>query len=341
MLFAPKCIGSSALDAETLAADKKSCRRIGPCGVGARAVYLNSFYVDRRYYVCYGDVARIFKRVAMSRGGFTGKGVFGSIPYLVVQLRDGREKQCNFKYEEQVDQLLAAVAREHPNIPTHSEEAERKLREAEEAERARYLDTLSPEAEEAVASLRAAKARLEANRALSDELSAAARQKRVIDGVSPTYRYAALAILLLAAAAAGLGIHMWRNDRSGAELVTLFGFAAIFFIISTRVLPTGRNNRSYANRRWAEAVAAMRDALRGETDFPVPPQYAHPVVLERMIRVLREGRAATAPEAYAVMKADLRALNADVTVTQKEYDEVVTVKPMFLVCGYADETEKS
>ena len=26
-------------------------------------------------------------------------------------------------------------------------------------------------------------------------------------------------------------------------------------------------------------------------DFPVPARYAHPVVLQRMIRVLREGRA--------------------------------------------------
>lgn len=337
MLFQPRCAGVSALDARTLAADKKACRRFGSCGVGARAIYLGSFYADRCFYVCYGDVARVFKRVAMSKGGFTGKGVFGSIPYLVVLLRDGREKQCGLRFEEQADQLLSVIAREHPEIPTHSEAAERKLREAEAAERARYLDELSPEAEAAVASLRDAQRKLEAKRELADELSGAARQKRVVDGVSPTYRYAALAVLLLAVMAAGLGVHMWRNDRSGAELVTLFGFAAIFFVISTRVLPTGRNNRSYAARRWADAVAAQREALRGEEDFPVPPQYAHPVVLERMIRVLREGRASSAAEAYAVMKSDLRALNADVTVTQKEYDEVVTVKPMFLVCSYADE----
>ena len=34
------------------------------------------------------------------------------------------------------------------------------------------------------------------------------------------------------------------------------------------------------------------------------------------------------------MKDDLRKLNSDVTVSQKEYDEVVTVKPMFLVMDY-------
>ena len=44
------------------------------------------------------SVRRVFKRVAMSKGGFTGKGAFGSIPYLVVEYDDGAQKQCNFKH---------------------------------------------------------------------------------------------------------------------------------------------------------------------------------------------------------------------------------------------------
>ena len=334
MLFAPKLIGSTPLDKAALAEDYKACRKIGPCGIGQKAVYLNSFYVDRRYYTTFGDVARVFKRVAMSKGGFTGKGVFGSIPYLVVQFKDGREKQCNFKYEELVDQYLSIVAREHPDIPIHSEAAERRLREAEEAERARYLKELSPEAEAAVDALRAAQAKLTARRELSDALAFAARQKRVIDGVSPTYRCAAVAILLLAVLSALLGVFMVLNRRDYAMWFVLFGMAAIFAVISSRVLPTGRSNKRYAQRQWDAALADMRAYL--DETFPVPPQYAHPVVLERMIRVLREGRATSVEEAYQVMKADLKALNADVTVTQKEYDEVVTVKPLFLVCDYAD-----
>jgi len=66
----------------------------------------------------------------------------------------------------------------------------------------------------------------------------------------------------------------------------------------------------------------------------VPARYAHPVVLERMIRVIREGRAVTVDEAYRLMKEDLKALNADVEVSQAEYDEVVAVKPMFLESNY-------
>ena len=85
MIFAPAHLGSVTLDNETLAADKKGCRRFGPCGVGEKALYLNSFFIDRHYYVALSSVRRVFKRVAMSKGGFTGKGAFGSIPYLVVE----------------------------------------------------------------------------------------------------------------------------------------------------------------------------------------------------------------------------------------------------------------
>ena len=48
MLFKPAQLGREGLDRETLAADKKACRRFGPCGVGEKALYLNSFYIDRR-----------------------------------------------------------------------------------------------------------------------------------------------------------------------------------------------------------------------------------------------------------------------------------------------------
>ena len=116
MIFAPARLGSVTLDNETLAADKKGCRRFGPCGVGEKALYLNSFFIDRHYYVALSSVRRVFKRVAMSKGGFTGKGAFGSIPYLVVEY-DGGEKQCNFKHEEDVDTLLDLMKQAQVTIP--------------------------------------------------------------------------------------------------------------------------------------------------------------------------------------------------------------------------------
>ena len=68
----------------------------------------------------------------MSKGGFSGKGMFASIPYLVVEYDDGQQKQCNFKYENQVDDLLKLLSAEQPQIRLLSEAAEAKLEESRE-----------------------------------------------------------------------------------------------------------------------------------------------------------------------------------------------------------------
>ena len=47
MLFKPAQLGLARLDPAELAADRKACKKIGPCGVGKKALYLNSFYIDR------------------------------------------------------------------------------------------------------------------------------------------------------------------------------------------------------------------------------------------------------------------------------------------------------
>ena len=117
MIFRPAQLGMAKLDRLELEADKKACRKIGPCGVGKKALYLNSFYIDRRYYLPYGSISRVFKRVAMSSGGFTGKGMFASMAYLVVEYDGGKQKQCNFKDERDVDKLLEVLAKEQPQIP--------------------------------------------------------------------------------------------------------------------------------------------------------------------------------------------------------------------------------
>ena len=62
MIFRPAQLGMAKLDRLELEADKKACRKIGPCGVGKKALYLNSFYIDRRYYLPYGSISRVFKR---------------------------------------------------------------------------------------------------------------------------------------------------------------------------------------------------------------------------------------------------------------------------------------
>ena len=103
----PQRLGSVSIPDEELIKDKKEAKKIGPCGVGRKALYLNSFYIDRRYYIPIGSVKRIFKRIDMSKGGFTGKGAFATLSYLVVVYENGHEKQCNFKHEEDGDRFLA------------------------------------------------------------------------------------------------------------------------------------------------------------------------------------------------------------------------------------------
>ena len=55
MIFRPAQLGMAKLDRLELEQDKKACRKIGPCGVGKKALYLNSFYIDRRYYLCHSE----------------------------------------------------------------------------------------------------------------------------------------------------------------------------------------------------------------------------------------------------------------------------------------------
>lgn len=115
-MLKPYPLSAGRIDDAALAEDRKTCRKIGPCGIGRHALYLNSFFVDRRYYVPLSMVTRVYKRVAMSKGGFSGKGIFATLSYLVVEF-DGGQKVCNFKYEQQVDEFLSVIRAEHPSIP--------------------------------------------------------------------------------------------------------------------------------------------------------------------------------------------------------------------------------
>ena len=38
MIFKPARLGGGTLDPDTLAADKKNCKKFGPCGVGEKAL---------------------------------------------------------------------------------------------------------------------------------------------------------------------------------------------------------------------------------------------------------------------------------------------------------------
>ena len=338
MLFKPAQLGLAKLGAAELEADKKACKKIGPCGVGKKALYLNSFSIDRCYYLPYGSITRAFKRVAMSQGGFTGKGMFASMAYLVVEYDGGKQKQCNFKDERDVDALLDVLAKEQPQIKRLSAAGEQTVQKKEAEKAARKLPELTKDAEHSLTVLRRAKEYLEAKPEISDELSAAERRKRAQLQSKPVYRYVALAIFLFGLVAAAYGLYAITNHVGNYGIYfALFGFAAIFLFSSYNMLPTARNNHSAIMKRADRAEQAAADYVKRYPNgaFPVPSYYAHPTVLKQMMDAIEEGRAVTVPEALEAVKARLKALNADVQVEQEEYDEVVLIKAMFLNHQYA------
>ena len=331
----PRRLGNVSIPDEELIKDRKECKKIGPCGIGKKAVYLSSFYIDRRYYIPISSVKRIFKRIAMSKGGFTGKGVFGTLSYLVVVYEDGKEKQCNFKHEEDVDRFRAYIEDNFPDIPLHSEAAEQKLREKERnLEKKRLAGNISDTARNNISILDNAIKYLHKDSDLYLNLSQSAKKKRVYDRSNPAYKWVALAITIIGLGAFFYGVYSVITHAGFGIYFLLFGLAAIFLFSGASVLPTSKNNKHYIEKQLVRSIDDMQRYIKTYPDFPVPAYYAHPVVLKRMQDILKDKRAETMSEALEVLKNDLKALNSSVVVEQEEYDEIVAIKPMFLVMDY-------
>ena len=303
--------------------------------MGQKAIYLNSFYIDRQYYVPMKSIKRVFKRIAMSKGGFTGRGVFATLPYLVVEFDDGRQKQCNFKHEEDVDRILAYIEDNFPDIPLHSEAAEQKLREKERnLEKKRLAGNISDTARNNISILDNAIKYLHKDSDLYLNLSQSAKKKRVYDRSNPAYKWVALAITIIGLGAFFYGVYSVITHAGFGIYFLLFGLAAIFLFSGASVLPTSKNNKHYIEKQLVRSIDDMQRYIKTYPDFPVPAYYAHPVVLKRMQDILKDKRAETMSEALEVLKNDLKALNSSVVVEQEEYDEIVAIKPMFLVMDY-------
>lgn len=334
-MIRPQRLGKDTLPENELKEDKKSCHKFGPCGVGQKAIYLNSFYIDRQYYVPMKSVKRVFKRIAMSKGGFTGRGVFATLPYLVVEFDDGRKKQCNFKHEEDVDRILAYIEDNFPDIPLHSEAAEQKLREKERnLEKKRLAGNISDTARNNISILDNAIKYLHKDSDLYLNLSQSAKKKRVYDRSNPAYKWVALAITIIGLGAFFYGVYSVITHAGFGIYFLLFGLAAIFLFSGASVLPTSKNNKHYIEKQLVRSIDDMQRYIKTYPDFPVPAHYAHPVVLKRMQDIIKDKRAETMSEALEVLKNDLKALNSSVVVEQEEYDEIVAIKPMFLVMDY-------
>ena len=334
MVFLLSPLGNRTLSRDELENDKKNCIKCGPCGAGKKALYIGSRFLSRRLYIPWEEVGRVFKRVAMSQGAYTGRGIFGAMSYLVVQYGNGREASCYFKHENELDSFLALIEREHPRIPVHSREAEERLSRAKAQEERRYLRKLSDKGTQTLELLRDSLAFLEREPGLSRRLTAAAKQKRIVDQLKPSVLVLGLIMTISGAALAAYGLYAVLTGSDAGWYFLLGGGALFFFALSAGIVPGRWTSRKKALLEWEAAVEASRAYTAGREDFPVPPQYSHTTVLTRMIRIVREGRAEEAGGALSVLKADLRALNSSVRVSQEEHDEVAEIKPLFLVCSY-------
>ena len=125
------------MDNETLAADVRAAAAAGPCGVGEKALYLNSFFIDRHYYVALGVGAPCVKRVAMSKGGFTGRAP--SIPYLVVGMTTARRSSATSSTRRMWTICWAYLAKICPDLPLQSQKVERHMAQQQAQEARRYL----------------------------------------------------------------------------------------------------------------------------------------------------------------------------------------------------------
>ena len=334
MLFKPRPLSRTMLDDASLVRDKERCRRIGPCGVGRRALYLNSYFIDRHYYVPFSAITRVFKFIEEGTGGV--RGVLAGRACLLVEYDNGLQQVCYFKYEDQIDELLRVLQREHPEIPCVSEEEEAELEVEYQRRRAeeRRRPPLSIRAEREIEELENAIAYLERKPELYKRLSRAAKRRRNYQSRSAGYRWAALAIMILGAVALIYSIVSlaFRGFSSGYLVLCLA--AAAFLFAGWRMLPTARNNNAAVLRGDKHAREQMQQYIDRFPAFPLPARYAHPIVLRRMQQAIAEGHALNVMEALDVVKADLQTMNADMQVSQEEYAEISAIKPMFLNADY-------
>jgi len=83
-------------------------------------------------------------------------------------------------------------------------------------------------------------------------LSLAAKKKRTYDRSNPTYKWVALAIVIMGAAAFVYGIYALTTHAGFGMYFLLFGLAAIFLFAGANVLPTSKNNRKYIENHFSD-----------------------------------------------------------------------------------------
>lgn len=334
--MAEVCLSSQhPLSADEIARDRKTVKRYDQCGLGKKGIYVPGKMRPRKYCIPYEAVTHVFRRVAVSPG--SGKAFLTPILYIVIRYDNGKESQNLFRYMDDADKMLKQLSDEHPEISQLSPEGERKKAEQEKREAELQSGELSSSAARAKGKLVRAKEKLEKRPGLSDRLAGVARVKRRIDLIKPGYT--ALAVGLLAGGAVlvliGFLLALSGDRSSRTILILLIGFALLFIMGNSKVLPTRKKNKKALQKDYDKAIRDMTAYLaEGEEKFPIDPHYAHPYTCDRLIRILEEHRAENIDDAMAILKEDLKSMDSSVALSGDDYKQVVTIKPLFTVCGY-------
>lgn len=332
--MAAKPLSKTVLDSEVLKRDRKSITRYDLCGLGDRAIYMGTSFTPRKYYIPYSAVTHVFKRVAVSPG--SGRAFLTPVLYLVVRYDGGQEFQTAFKYLTDADRMLKDLEEKHPDIHLVSPDWEKKQREKQKEEERLKKTVLSAQARESKKELELAGRFLEKSPELSRELASSARRKRQSDNIASWARWTAIlvTVLGLAAVIGGILLMMGGGNRLVGVLMSLLGLAAAFLMFNSHILPVGDASPKRRQQEYAEALSRMEKYIGREKHFPLPARYAHPVVCRRMVRILLQGRAKDTAGALDVLREDLRAADSSASLEREDYEEVVLIKPLFLVADY-------
>lgn len=331
----PKPLGRETLPDDELKNDRKQAEKFDQWALGHKAMYLPGRFKARALYLPYSSIIRVFKRIGYSSAG-NGKGLFSPVLFMVVQYDDGKEFQSSWKYIQEADKMMDSLRELHPKISLMSPDGERKEKEKEQQEEAMRTKELPDSVRRNIKTLQEAKRTLEKRPGLYEKLVVSARLKRRRDLIRPVYEYLAVAVLIAGAASLIGGVFVYKTGGSGmtAMLMILIGLAAMFVMANSKIIPTPRSTRRYLQKQYDTALEAMVRSLKHLPEFPVPARYCHPFTCDRMIRILRQERAADIPGAMEILKKDLKEADSSVALSGDDYREVVMIKPLFLVADY-------
>ena len=115
MIFPPRSLSERVLPRNELEADKETINKYEDCGLGKKALYVGAFGLGRRRYIPIGNIKRVYKRLAVSKGFFEEGKVYSTISYMVILYDRDKEKVVRFINEENLNALLVDI-KDHTKI---------------------------------------------------------------------------------------------------------------------------------------------------------------------------------------------------------------------------------